>query len=220
MSKRAKFEEFVYRLVYEVSGIQQNVEFYKKKFATMSDKQMVQFAQDLRDKKHTISVVIPPSFKHSSLESVMKYGESIGHKYFERVHVSGRDGLPSYTSPIPMLILRVTARRAAQLLTKKISVPRNTRVRDLLTGQVTGESKGGTLSGPEQSHHAAMGTVLSAIELAKTRGGDAGAEAAMMRSLSQTGRATHAVVDQFGTGVKSVASFRSYMTAAWHRMKI
>ena len=90
----------------------------------------------------------------------------------------------------------------------------------MLTGQVTGESKGATVSGPENQMLAGMGANNTAIEMMKSRGGDRRSEQALMAILSKTGRASQSVVSQFSSGVQSGTTLRTFLTAAMHRVNL
>ena len=215
-------EDFIISVIDRITGHKENVQMYKDKFAKMSDKDFEQFINDLESEKVRLSIV-EPNFSDKPLvsnEEIMKVGEECGYNFFPRLWVEGKDDMPAYLTPVSYLTLLTTVRRASQSLTKKISVPPHTRVRDLLTGQVTGESKGATVSGPENQMLAGMGATDSAVEMMKSRGGDQRAEAALIAILSKTGRASQAVVNQFSSGVHSGVALRTFLTAAMHRVNL
>lgn len=219
---RKAAEDLILDVISKISGYKENTQMYKDKFAKMSDKDFEQFINDLDSEKVRLSIV-EPNFTDRPMipnEEIMKVGESLGYNFFPRLWVEGKDGGPSYLTPVGYLTLMTTVRRASQSLTKKVSVPPHTRVRDLLTGQVTGESKGATVSGPENQMLAGMGANNTAIEMMNNRGGDRRSEQALMAILSKTGRASQSVVSQFSSGVQSGTTLRTFLTAAMHRVNL
>lgn len=221
MSNRKAYESLVTSEIWNITKSKENVKFYMDLFASMDDAQFDQFVKDVDSEKKRLSVVIPPD--NTTLvrkEEVMEVAEKYGHKFTEKLWVQGQADRPDFLTPVEFLILLIPLRRASQLLSKKISVPPHTRVRDTLTGQVTGESKGATISGTEIQLHAGMGTVKSAEEMAKWRGGDLRGEAAMTAMLSKYGRASQAVLQQFASGVQVNTALRTFLTAAMHRVNL
>lgn len=220
MSKRAGFEKIILKEVWNLTRSKENVAFYEEKFKGMNDKEFHQFALDLKAKKVRISIVTPNFSEIPSTEEIMAVAEKYGHQFEERLVVQGMEGKPDYITPVKYLILMVPVRRASQLLTKKISVPPHTKVRDTLTGQVTGESKGTKVSGPEVQILAGMGAFDSAVEMMKFRGGDLRGEAALIAMLSRFGQASQAVLENYSSGVQVTTALRTYLTAAMHRTNL
>lgn len=215
-------EQIILGDIDKMTNHKQNVQFYKDKFAKMSDKDFEQFVTDLESGKIALSIV-EPNFSDKSVktdEEIMAIGEKYGHKYIQHLYVEGKDDLPSYKTPVAYPVFLVPIRRASQLLSKKISVPPHSKVRDLLTGQVTGESKGATVSGPEFQFLAAMEADNSAVEMAKYRAGDARGEAAFVAMLSRYGRANQSVLSQFSSGVQVKSALNTFLTAAMHRINL
>lgn len=219
---RQAAEAFILKVVSEISNHPENVGFYKDKFAKMSDKEAIQFFTDLRDRKINLSIVEPNMTDRKDVPraQIVEVAKRLGIVFEQHLWVEGRGNLPTYKTPIKFPVYLIPLRRASQSLTKKISVPPHTKVRDLLTGQVTGESKGASVSGPENQLMGAMGAEQAAIEMGKFRGGDARGEAAFTALLSKTGRASQAVLEQFSSGVGVQFALRTFLTAAMHRVRL
>lgn len=215
-------EAHILKIISAISNHPENVGFYREKFAKMSDAEAVKFYTDLRDEKIFLSIVEPNMTDRSEVPrtKIVQVAKDLGIEFEQHLWVEGRDNLPTYKTPIKFPVYLVPSRRASQSLTKKISVPPHTKVRDLLTGQVTGESKGASVSGPEAQLMGAMGGTNSAIEMQKFRGGDSRGEAAFVALLSKTGRASQKVLDQFSSGVQVTGALRTFLTAAMHRVQI
>ncbi len=219
---RRAFEDIVIRTIDEMTEHKENVQFYKDKFASLDDDQFDQFVNDLEAGKFSLSLIEPnfPKKKPVSTSKIIAIAEGLGQKIMQKLFFEGKDGLPTYQTDVEFPVFHVPVRRASQLLTKKISVPPHTRVRDILTGQVTGESKGATVSGPENQLLGAMGAINSAIEMNKFRGGDLRGEAALVAMLSKFGRASQSVLDQFSSGAQVNTAVSTYLTAAMHRTNL
>lgn len=219
---RRVFEKIIIDAISRLSNHPQNTEFYEKKFREMSDEQLDQFVKDLDEGKIRLSVVEPnwSGVKPVEDAEIIKICREHGYEPYQRLYTEGKPGLPTYLTQAKFLVILVNARRASQLLTKKISVPPHTKVRDLLTGQVTGESKGATVSAQEVQVLAGMGAEYSAVEMLKYRGGDQQGEAAFMAMLSKYGRANQSVLEQFSSGVQATRAVNTYLTAAMHRINL
>lgn len=219
---RKAAEAFILRIIGSISNHPENVGFYKEKFAKMSDAEAVKFYDDLIEGKIFLSIVEPNMTDRPEVDrrKIVDIAEELGIKFEQRLWIEGKAGLPNHLTPIKFPVYLVPARRASQSLTKKISVPPHTKVRDLLTGQVTGESKGASVSGPENQLMGAMGAERAAIEMGKYRGGDARGEAALVALLSKTGRASQAVLEGFSSGVQVTKALQTFLTAAMHRVRL
>lgn len=219
---RRAAEAFIISHIDEMTNNKENVEFYKKKFKSMNDAEFEAFIDGLDNETIRLAVVEPNYSPNGfvSSEKLTEMCERLGRPIMQSIYYEGRDGLPSYKSPVKYPVYLVPVRRASQMLIKKVSVPPHTKVRDMLTGQVTGESKGATLSGPEGQFLGAMGANYSAIEKMKYTAGDARGEAAYIAMLSRYGRANQSVLEQFSSGVKVTQAVNTFLTAAMHRSNL
>lgn len=216
MSKRKKIEEWVYKVIgmLDPSGI--NVKIYKEKvFGPMSDKDFHQYIQDLKSgKRH--SVIYAPNNGPVKLnfERNIEIGEKIGLNFFEKIWLQGRDDLPDQLTPIVYFVVPIRVRRQAQLVTKGISVPKNMRTINVLTGQPTGESQSAKISLPELQLCASANMLKSMEELMKWRGGDVRGGAALHGMLVRHGRASLSALKPFASGVESTNYINALFTAA------
>lgn len=219
---RRLFEQTILNDIDAITPYKENVELYRQKFASMTDAEMDKFVDDLENGRIQLAIIEPNmgGKKPYPDEAVMAVAEKHGYKFMQKLFVEGKDGLPTYKTPVEFPILLIPARRASQLLAKKVSVPPHSKVRDLLTGQVTGVSKGATVSGPEVQILAAMQADKSAVEMMKFRGGDRRGEAAYYAMLAKYGRASQSVLQSFSSGVQSKAALSTFLTAAMHRVNL
>lgn len=214
-NNRLKVEAYLIKYIGKLTPGTNNADIYKKMFARMSDKEFDQFMKDLESKKIRLSVEMPNFGKAElSVERNLQIADEIGYSFFHKLWIEGRDDMPTYLTPIEYFCIDQPMRRASQLLTKKISVPKNNKVIDTMTGQPTGESKGAKISYPELQVLSAMGLDSTLIELMKYRGGDAKGRAAMTGMISRHGSARQDTLKHYASGVESTATLKTFLTSA------
>ncbi len=214
MANRAKAEAFIIRYIKRLSPNSQNAALYQNFFKSMTDAAFDEFMLKLNEGKIYLSLIEPNNSQSGlSVENNLKIAEELGHNFFERLWIDGKNGEPAYLTPIPYLVVDLPVRRASQLLTKKIKVPEHNKTVDILTGQPTGDSKGAKISYPELQVCAAMGLEESMVELMKYRGGDVRGNKAYNAMLSKTGKANLTTLSNYASGVESVKTLRTFMNA-------
>lgn len=214
MSKRQQAQNFIITYVEKIAPGTENGNIYRKIFGAMTDKDFDTFMKDLESGAKRLAI-ISPNFSKSRLSTKrnLAIAEELGHQFFQHLWIEGKGDVPSYLTPNKYLVMDLTVRRASQLLTKKISVPKHNRVVDALTGQVTGDSKGAKISYPELQVCAAMGLENTMVELMKYRGGDVRGRAALTGILSKYGVVNQATLANYASGVESTSTLRTYLTA-------
>lgn len=192
-----------------------NAKIYEEFFSSMNNEQFDKFVDDIESGVKAFSVEMP-NFGKSELtvERNLMLAEKLGLKLFQRLWIEGKGDEPTYLTPISYLVVDLPYRRASQLLTKKISVPKHNKIIDAMTGQPTGESKGAKISYPEIQVLSAMGLEKSLLEIAKYRGGDDRGRAAMVAMLSKTGKARLETLSAYASGVTSTKTLNTLLTAA------
>lgn len=213
--KRKKVEKFILDYIGKIVSGDDNVNLYKNLFKSMSDKEFHQFMLDLRDKKKTLSIIVPNGDKKNtvSLEKNLKIAKELGLELFQQLKVTNQKDAPDYITPHKYLILKLPLRRAAQLLSKGISVPDNSKITDRLTGQVTAGSRSGKITYPEIQVLLGLGMKATLRELLKLRGGDLGSANAMNQSLTKIGKVNQGEIDRYSTGVVSTKTLKAYFNA-------
>lgn len=191
-----------------------NREDWEARFAAMTDKEFEQLMRDLQSDQADLYVTMPSFTEEGSVETrvLMDVGKKLGHEFFQRIWVGSEDGKSSYLSPVYYLVVHVPLRRVSQTLTKKMSVPDNSKVIDTLTGQPTGESKGAKISWPELQLTSAMGMDKALVELVKYRGGDIRGYVALSGMLSKFGKANIDSLSAFASGVESLKTLKTILT--------
>jgi hypothetical protein len=214
MTNRAKAQGFIVEFIEKIAPNTENGNIYRTIFAAMSDKDFDAFITDLESGKKKLAIISPNFSKNGlSTERNLAVAKELDHKFFQKLWIGGKDDVPTYLTPNEYLVIDLPVRRASQLLTKKISVPKHNRVIDSLTGQPTGESKGAKISYPELQVCAAMGLEDTMVELMKYRGGDARGHAALNGILSKYGKVNQAVLANYASGVESTNTVKTFLLA-------
>lgn len=191
-----------------------NTAMYVELFKGMSDKEFDSFMTQLENEEILLAIVAPNMSEHRlSVERNFEVAKKLGHEFFERIWMQEGPDTPPYLTNHKYLVIDLPLRRQAQLLTKKISIPKNNNSIDNLTGQPTGSSKGSKLSYPELQIMAAMGLDNCIVEMMKYRGGDLKGFNAMNKSISETGGVSLTNLDKLGTKVKSTTTLSTYLTS-------
>lgn len=179
----------------------------------MTDSQFDKFMTDLESGIAELHLTIPIGNEVKfTMEHIFACADEFEHVFHERIWIDNKDGTPPYLSNEAYLIIDGPVRRQAQHFSKKASVPVDNSTIDHLTGQVTGPSKGTTVSGPEANVAVALGMVESLTELYKIRGGDNKALNAMNREIAQRGGASLDEILKLNTKVKSTQAVDTILT--------
>ena len=214
-AKRKQVEDFILKYIGKIVTGKENVELYKNLFNSMNNKEFDKFMQDLRDGKKNLSVIIPNGSKSitADVENNVKLAKELGFDFFQRLSISNSPELPDHLTPNKYMVIKLPVRRAAQMVSKKISIPEDNKSIDMLSGQVTGKSKGSIISNPELQILLGLGLKDSLKELMKMRGGDIGESSAMNSLLFKQGLITQGQVESYSTGVVSKKTLKSYLNS-------
>jgi len=217
MANRKGAEELILKYIDKIAPGGENKKLYEDLFKSMNAKEFDEFMVNLKNKKITLCVIVPLNSdisKHTTVKNNVKIGKELGYDFFQHVTIKGQDGVPPYKSPNKYLVYKLPFRRAAQTISKKISIPKNTKSIDLSTGQVTGDSQSSKLTYPEIQMLTGMGLEKSLKELLKNRGGDLKSQNAMMNILYKTGKIDDATLKQYEDKVISAKTLINYWRAS------
>jgi hypothetical protein len=216
MKNRKKAEEFILSYIDKIDlGEKRNTKLYKDLFKGMSDNEFENFMSGLRNKTITLSMIVPNGGDVKiTVENNFKIAKELGHEFFQNIRITGQVDLPDFITPIKHLTYILPIRRAAQLLSKKISIPESDKSIDMLTGQVTNKSKSSKITMPEIQMLIGMGLKDSVRELLKIRGGDIQANNAMNMMLYKQGSASQAAIEPYSSGVESTKTLKAYLNAS------
>jgi hypothetical protein len=209
---RKEAQEDILKWIDEIDTSGYNRKIYEHKFSAMNDAEFDVMITAIEQGRADLAIIAPNfSQVKLSVANNFRVGDLLGHKFFQKINVPAKDGKPAYQTPIPYLVMDLPARRQAQLLEKKISIPEHNNAVDDLTGQPTGPSKGSRLSYPEIQVLAALGFESSVVEMLKYRGGDEKGFNAMNTMIARTGGVSQKAIEPYSGGVKATQTLKSYL---------
>ena len=211
---RAKAEDMILRYIEKIAPGGQNLNVYKKFFASMDNEAFDRYMNELAAGTKWL-VIYAPNFTGPkiSIENNLNIAKELGHEFFQRLWIGGQGDTPEYLTPIKHLVVDLPLRRASQLLTKKIRLPEHNRTIDKMTGQPTGASKGSKISYPELQVAVAMNLDNCMLELMKYRGGDRKGGDALKNMITRYGTANLKTLEKFASGVESSKTLKTFLTA-------
>ena len=212
---RKKVQNYIIEMIDQVVPGSKNADMYRNIFSVMSDEDFDDLMVDIRAGKRHLYVIEPNwSDNPIDLRNNIELGKKLGYNFMQSLWIEGEGDQPDSLTPEKALILRLPAKRASQLLIKKISVPKHNKSIDSLTGQPTGESKGAKLSYPELQICAAMQLDNCMIEMAKYNGGDIKGRFAYTAMLSKYGKVNLDSLKPYASGVVSTKTLKTFFTCA------
>ena len=215
MANRKGAEEYILKWIEKLLPGSENTALYEALFKSMSDKEFDAYIKGFKDQSTLLAVIVPHGGVEMSVERNIKLAKELGISFFKRIWIPEGESGEYYLTPTKNMVIHQTMRRASQLLTKKLSVSEGGAAFDALTGQTT--AQGAALSYPEVQMLSAIGLDATLTELLKYRGGDRGGLAAMNTLLSKQGAVSLNALAPYATGVKSVQSLKTYLTAMHFR---
>jgi hypothetical protein len=215
MASRVEVTAFIVGAIAEIiPGDTYNSDLTKKRLDAMSDEEFDEYVRALAkpttEEGIATQEILPfysPNLKDPrvTMPNLLKVADMIGFEFFEQLWLTDPQTGRVFLTPQKYLVLDMTVRRQAQMLTKKSSIPENSRHVDEMSGQVTGKSKGSKISFPELQAQLAQGLEHTLIEEIKVRGGDRAAQVEFDRQLIENGEAS--IVDvTAGGGVTTSTS--------------
>lgn len=181
-------------------------------FSKMSDGDFHNFMLDLKNKKTSLSFIIPLDEQHDEADLFKWLQDDIGVNPFQRLTYTTRTGL-EYTTLEPTLVMDSIVKRAAQTQDKKASIPTGNKINSL-TGQVTGESLSAKFTLPETFIHLGYGNVKVPDEFINVRGGDLGLGNALDKLLFTQGHASMEELKPYSTKNVTAKSLKAYFLAS------
>lgn len=214
---RAAFEKKIYNLLDDIDPTGYNTEMWKSRFNKMSDKDIVRLAKQVRDEFATnIGVEIKQFGKRDSdflsqskiNRIAKKYGVNLRETVMFR-H-SNKDGAPSISRE-KLLILIIAGKKLQQMVSKKSSIVYHNDVVNPLTGQVTGASKGASLSNSQSAVLNITGETNTIKEFLGPRADDFSAKQKMMQAIEENGEFTLNELEMSTQNKQSIQTYISFM---------
>lgn len=189
--KRKKIIDRIVKTLNIADPSKKNSLRYQKLLSAMTDKQFHKFMKDLKENKQVL--YINTHNMHSSPlspDNLIAAAEYLKLQVMQHIWMTDKATGVRMKTPEKYLVLEEYVRRAQQYHDKKIAVPLNDKKVDMLSGQVTGESRSLNITGPEMLILVQRGLPNTALELIKVRGGDVAAYDEFSRSCYETGGAS------------------------------
>lgn len=190
---RLKVEEKIYKVMDILDTTGQNTEYYKTKFASMSDKEFYEFFdQDFPLKFQTKVFEIDPK-----ITQITKSLDTIGVPVEEKVTMpflyKNKDGVPVKTQPV--LVVYLPLKRLKQMVIKKTGFSVDISKRDYRTGLLIDTDKNGNSTDREFESLAVLGLDNTMKELATVRADAMGAKSEFYNQINTTGMVSLKDVD-------------------------
>ena len=191
-----------------------NLEILRNRFEKMSEKEFAKMIEQIENDELIIPVTVSNlGDEVVKLENILKAGDKLGVKWFERIWIHDPVTGVKYLTPHEYLLLDLPIRRQQQHLVKGKSVVENSKYTDPLSGQATGPSRSSRLSLPEVMILESAGHLKSIEEMMKVRGGDNVAYRESKRIISEQGAYNLSTLEQLKSRPTSVESLRAFLFA-------
>lgn len=183
--KREEAETLIYKVFDAVDKTHTNSDYYKKIFTNMSDKDFYEFCKrKLPFRFHIKAFEIEPK-----MYDIINAFKIIKVPLMERVKLpyvyKNSKGEPIETEEC--LVIYIHLKRMKQMITKKNHTSINTDKRDMKTGLLTGEDKGGKETDREFESLATMGLEYTMDEFARAKADAMAASAQMSNEILSKG---------------------------------
>jgi hypothetical protein len=201
---REEATKLAIKLLSMFDGYNDSVKETEMMLNDLSDKDFDAFMTALAEGKDYLPYILPTMGKiKMSTARNLEIAEKIGHQFFHRLWLTDPASGEVYLTPKRYLVMDLPLRRQQQHLQKKIRIPESNKSVDDMTGQVTGDSKGASISFPELQILYSQGLEQTIRELFKFRGGDEEAYKALNRDAMQSGVPSMDAVDTGNTRPQS-----------------
>lgn len=163
----------------------QNSDFYKEKFATMSDAQFDKFVR----KKFPVVMNVNLFELEPVMKDIERAAKFLGVPLIEKIALpylyTNKEGKPVWSKPC--LVVYIHHKRVQQMITKKNKFSIDISGRDMKTGRLISDDKGAAMSDREFECLAVMGLDNTMREFAKPKADALEAKSYMYSSIAATG---------------------------------
>lgn len=165
-AKRQKAEELIYKVFDAVDKTHTNSDYYKKLFSSMSDSDFEKFCKRRLPLRFHIKVFdVEPK-----MPDIINAFKVLGKPLLEKVklpHVYEKDGVPIESEEC--LVIYIHLKRMKQMATNKNHASINIEKRDMKSGLLTSDDKGGKETDREFESLATMGLYYTMDEFARAK---------------------------------------------------
>jgi hypothetical protein len=183
--QREKAESLIYQVLDAADITKTNSDYYRKIFANMSDDDFMNFCKRrLPFRFHQEVFKIEPK-----MYEIIEAFKILNKPLFEKVKLpyiyTNRDGVPVESQEC--LVVYIHLKRMKQMLTKKNNTAMNIEKRDMKTGLLLGEDKGGKETDREFESLATMGLEYTMDEFSRPKADAMAAIAQMSNTIMAKG---------------------------------
>lgn len=188
MSRKVAISNFLKQIKIIDGKEGHNFEMYEALFEVMTDKEWKELERKIEEDDYILPLYEPViANKPIPLERVLKVGESLGIKWYQKLWltdpVSGVKYLTNEEYPVMFSVIR----RQKQHQVEGKSVMKKTNKTDNTTGQLTNTVKASSISLPELYVADAFGRKDAITEFMKVNGGDVAARKLARTRMIETG---------------------------------
>lgn len=211
-----KFKAYVLKMIGKIESGNPTLSFYQEKFKNITDKEIAELVTKLESGEFYLPYYRENlNDKEVDIEAWLAIAEEVGAEIFTKLWIEDAVTGEISLTPVEHWVALVPGRTQLQYLDDKMSVAADSTVRDALTGQVTGASKGSAISYPQLNTLDARGHFNNTmVEFLKLRGGDIEASRAYNRMLINTGGAKIEPIMELHSRPLSTETLSTQLTAA------
>lgn len=182
---RQQAEELIYKIYDTVDPTKTNSDYYRKLFATMSDQDFEKFCKRrLPFRFHNAVFKVEPKM-YDIIDAFKVLDKPLLEKVKLPYVYTNSKGEPVETQEC--MVLYIHLKRMKQMLTKKNNTAMNVEKRDMKTGRLIGEDKGGQETDKEFESLATMGLDWTMDEFARPKADAMAASAQMSNAILANG---------------------------------
>ena len=184
-SQRQQAEELIYKIYDTVDPSKTNSDYYRKLFATMSDADFTKFCKRrLPFRFHNSVFKVEPKM-YDIIDAFKVLNKPLLEKVKLPYVYKNSKGEPVETQEC--MVIYIHLKRMKQMLTKKNNTAMNIEKRDMKTGRLMGEDKGGQETDREFESLAIMGLDWTIDEFARPKADAMSAISQMSNSILANG---------------------------------
>ncbi|MBR6289459.1 MAG: hypothetical protein IKR19_08990 [Acholeplasmatales bacterium] len=211
--QRRKAEELIYKVFDAADVTGTNTDYYKKLFASMSDDDFIKFCKRrLPFRFHTKAFEIEPK-----MNEIIDSFKALNVPLLEKVKLPYVYIDPQTKKPVETqecLVLYIHLKRMKQMLTKKNHSSINTDKRDMRTGLLSGDDKGGKETDREFESLATMGLEYTMDEFARPKADALEAASQMSNAILSKGSVSDSDITVAKTDSLGKKLFSTYLLGA------
>lgn len=212
---RKKATESAVQFIGQMLPKTNNAELTRKRLDDLSDKEFDELMIKFQNGEDYLQIFTPVGVDDARLDidNLHDVAKKYNISFYHQIWMPAEDNSWELSNKKAMVI-HLPMRVQQQLISKKISIPKNNNHVDYFTGQATGpESKGARLSYPEVSTMLAMGLTKTVEEMMHFRGGSENGMQLIEQSIAQIGVANADTLKQYSGNVGATTMLHSYLTA-------